>query len=282
MAERPTHLRSLNDAQYSAVTHDPSVPLQILAGPGSGKTRTLTYRIAHIIDVHGIPPSNIVAVTFTNKAANELRVRLDALIGRTASSSLILGTFHSICGRLLRKHGAAIQVPTNFSICDADESQKIINGILKNIVASSGAHASGSQKLELKDKLALELISKAKAKGLDPEQLEAKVRRDIKANVTVPKGEVSPQLMLQLLPVYSEYIEECKRHNALDFDDLLAYGVKLLKSRPDCVDCRHVFVDEFQDTNTIQFELMAQLAGRKGNVSVVGDPDQSIYGWRSA
>ncbi|KAG8764392.1 hypothetical protein FRC16_008397, partial [Serendipita sp. 398] len=88
--------------------------------------------------------------------------------------------------------------------------------------------------------------------------------------------------MLQLVPVYSQYIDECKRHNALDFDDLLAYGVKLLKARPDCVDCQHVFVDEFQDTNTVQFELMAKLAGKNGNVSIVGDPDQSIYGWRSA
>ncbi|KAG8813457.1 hypothetical protein FRC19_002409 [Serendipita sp. 401] len=282
MNERPKHLRNLSDAQYAAVTHDPNVPLQILAGPGSGKTRTLTYRIAHLIDIHGVPPSRIVAVTFTNKAASELRVRLDALIGQASSSSLILGTFHSICGRLLRKYGSAIQIPTNFSICDADESKKIINRILKDIVATSGSHASGNQKSELKDSIALELISKAKAKGLNPEELEAKVRRDIQANVTVPKGETNPHVMLQLVPVYSQYIDECKRHNALDFDDLLAYGVKLLKARPDCVDCQHVFVDEFQDTNTVQFELMAKLAGKNGNVSIVGDPDQSIYGWRSA
>lgn len=280
--ERPEHLRGLNNAQYSAVVHNPKVPLQILAGPGSGKTRTLTYRIAHLIKEHNVEPSKIVAVTFTNKAANELRVRLHALIGEKAASALVLGTFHSICGRLLRQHGHAINIQNNFSICDADESKKIINGILKDMVAASGAHATGAQRLDIKDIVAVELISKAKAKCITPEEMESTARRDLQRTTTLSKGETSPHIMLQLSPVYKEYVEECQKHNALDFDDLLMLAVKLLKKKPDCIDIEHVFVDEFQDTNTTQFELMVLFAAKHGNVSVVGDPDQSIYAWRSA
>ncbi|KIM27560.1 hypothetical protein M408DRAFT_24487 [Serendipita vermifera MAFF 305830] len=275
------HLRNLNDAQLAAVTFVPTTPLQILAGPGSGKTKTLICRIAHLISHHKIHPSRIVAVTFTNKAANELRNRLDGLIGKAEASSVVLGTFHAICARLLRQHGSEINLPRNFSICDADEVKKIINGILKDMVAAAGLHGS-NKRIEVRDSVAVEYISKAKSKGLSPDDLETKAQRDIASKESLPKGEADPQFMLQVSSIYAEYMKVCKNNNALDFDDLLTYGVKLLQTKPSCIDYEHVFVDEFQDTNTTQLQLMKHFAARHGNVSIVGDPDQSIYGWRSA
>jgi len=153
-------------------------------------------------------------------------------------------------------------------------SKRIINGILKDMVANLGLHGS-AKRIDVRDSVAVELISKAKSKGLTPEELEAKAHHDIAAKTPVPKGENDPHFMLQLCSVYAEYVKVCKRNNALDFDDLLVFGVKLLKEEPSCIDYEHVFVDEFQDTNTTQLELMIQFAARSGNVSVVGDPDQS-------
>ncbi|CAG8714707.1 6517_t:CDS:2, partial [Acaulospora colombiana] len=231
--ENQKHLHNLNEAQHSA-------------GPGSGKTRTLTCRIAHLINVHKIDPSQIVAVTFTNKAANELRVRLESLIGEAAVSSLVL-----------------------------DETKKLIAAILKEVVSTEESHSSNGKKAEIKDSFAADIISKAKSKGLTPEQLYAKAMRDQTAKRMLPKGEIDPSTALDIFPIYSRYVEECQKNNALDFDDLLTYGAKLLKAKPDCIDCRHILVDEFQDTNTTQFQLMTLFAARHGNISIVGDPDQS-------
>lgn len=246
-------------------------------------------------------------MTFTNKAANELRIRLENLIGKVDASLVTLGTltdreherrltralgtFHAICGRLLRQHGSAIKLPHNFSICDYDESsvshssmhtapsyqihsKKIINGILRDMVINLGLHGSGPR-IDVRDSVALDLISKAKSKGLSPDDLEAKANRDIASTDPLPKGEADPHFMLQVCSVYTEYVKACKKNNALDFDDLLLFGVKLLKEKPSCIDYEHVFVDEFQDTNITQLQLMTHFAARHGNVSVVGDPDQS-------
>jgi DNA helicase-2/ATP-dependent DNA helicase PcrA len=153
--------------------------------------------------------------------------------------------------------------------------KKIIATILKEIVTTEGSQSSNGKKAELKDSLAADIISKAKAKGLTPEQLYAKAVRDKTTGRTIPKGEIDPGMALDIFPIYSRYVEECEKNNALDFDDLLTYGVKLLKAKPDCIDCRHILVDEFQDTNTTQFQLMTLFAARHSNISVVGDPDQS-------
>jgi DNA helicase II / ATP-dependent DNA helicase PcrA len=153
--------------------------------------------------------------------------------------------------------------------------KKIIATILKEIVTTEGSQSSNGKKAELKDSLAADIISKAKAKGLTPEQLYAKAVRDKTTGRTTPKGEIDPGMALDIFPIYSRYVEECEKNNALDFDDLLTYGVKLLKAKPDCIDCRHILVDEFQDTNTTQFQLMTLFATRHSNISVVGDPDQS-------
>jgi DNA helicase II / ATP-dependent DNA helicase PcrA len=203
----------------------------------------------------------------------------------------VSGTFHAICGRLLRQHGSAIKLPHNFSICDSDESsvfhapvqgapsyqthsKKIINGILKDMVTTLGLHGSG-KRIDVRDSVAVDLISKAKSRGLSPEELEAKAHHDIASKDPLPKGETDPHFMLQLCDVYAQYVKVCRKNNALDFDDLLMFGVKLLKEKPSCIDYEHVFVDEFQDTNITQLQLMTHFAARNGNVSVVGDPDQS-------
>jgi DNA helicase-2/ATP-dependent DNA helicase PcrA len=151
----------------------------------------------------------------------------------------------------------------------------MIKEILKNIVDSSGAHAAQNGKFDLQENLAAELISKAKAKGLSPEDIKIKAEKDMEKREPLPKGEFSPDVWLKVSRVYAKYAAECKKNNMLDFDDLLVCGVKLLKARPTCVDCYHIFVDEFQDTNTTQFELMCLFAQIHRNVSIVGDPDQS-------
>jgi DNA helicase II / ATP-dependent DNA helicase PcrA len=158
---------------------------------------------------------------------------------------------------------------------NAIDRKKLLKAILNETVASSGAHASGGKRADLKDGLLVELISKIKAKGLSPDEFEAQTMLRAQSQQTTPKGEIELSLAQQLCPIYATYVEDCRRNNSLDFDDLLMYGVKLLGERNDCVDCQHIFVDEFQDTNSIQFRLMTLFAKMQRNISVVGDPDQS-------
>ncbi|KDQ15802.1 hypothetical protein BOTBODRAFT_31276 [Botryobasidium botryosum FD-172 SS1] len=266
------YLRSLNAAQHQAVIHDPKCPLQILAGPGSGKTRVLTCRVAHLVQHHRIAPNRLCAVTFTNKAANEMRKRLNTLIGEKKTQMLVMGTFHAICARYLRKYGAVIRVKNNFSICDADESKKIITRLLKDHVAYI---KKKDMKVEPRD--VMTAISKAKAKGLDAVALAAEAETG-----TGEKG-AGDEFKRVVAMIFKDYSAELRRTNSLDFDDLLVYGVKLFTAAPDVLrDCRHILVDEFQDTNTMQYELMLCFARGHKCISIVGDPDQSIYGWRSA
>ncbi|KAF9532506.1 P-loop containing nucleoside triphosphate hydrolase protein [Crepidotus variabilis] len=275
-------LASLNPAQHQAVTHDPKIPLQILAGPGSGKTKVLTSRIAHLILVHKVAPSSICAVTFTNKAANEMRERLNKLIGKSRTTALQMGTFHSICVRYLRMHSSVVGLEDNFTICDSDESKKLVMALMKPykdyIIENDIAITEGS---------ILSKISAAKAKGQSAAEFLKDVNEMERANRNNPR---MPNQRLEgyksferiLAEIYIAYEEVLKNNNALDFDDLLVYGVKLFGTHEQAVLwCRHVLVDEFQDTNTMQYQLMRCLGVRRC-VSIVGDPDQSIYGWRSA
>ncbi|KAF8905113.1 P-loop containing nucleoside triphosphate hydrolase protein, partial [Gymnopilus junonius] len=263
-----------------AVEHDPTIPLQILAGPGSGKTKVLTSRIARLITTHKLPPSTICAVTFTNKAANEMRDRLTKLIGKVKTTALQMGTFHSICARYLRMFSAEVNLDTNFTICDADESKKLVNTLLKPYADYMIEHD-----ITLSESNVATTVSKAKAKGQtaamfyqDIERGESLARR----YKTQPQCEEKKSVHRIIAEVYIGYEQVLKDNNALDFDDLLIYGVKLFTTHQESVLwCRHILVDEFQDTNTMQYELMRAIAIRKC-VTIVGDPDQSIYGWRSA
>ncbi|CAA7266986.1 unnamed protein product [Cyclocybe aegerita] len=273
-------LKYLNPAQLKAVQHEASIPLQILAGPGSGKTKVLTSRIAYLILVHGVPPAALCAVTFTNKAANEMRSRLCKLIGNEKTTMLKLGTFHSICARFLRMYSSAVGLIDNFTICDAEESKKLIISLMKpykdymvkhNILLTEGSAAVGISKAKAKGKTAAVVLKEAEEKDLKRRR-EYPVRReeDVKSIDRI------------LAEVYVGYEKILQDNNALDFDDLLIYGVRLCTQHQESVLwCKHILVDEFQDTNTMQYELMKAI-GIRHCLTVVGDPDQSIYGWRSA
>ncbi|KAG6813409.1 hypothetical protein H0H92_011387 [Tricholoma furcatifolium] len=273
-------LEGLNPPQLKAVQFSPDAPIQILAGPGSGKTKVLTSRIAYMILQHAIPPSSICAVTFTNKAANEMRERLRKLIGPGRTEQLKLGTFHALCARFLRTHPSLVGLDANFTICDADESRKLIGGMLKQ-----HKEYLEENKIVLTDKGAQSMISKAKTKGKTPLDIlnEAKVVRMASAGALREAGpDVYRQVQYVVGLVYKEYELTLRRNNALDFDDLLIYGDRLCAGFKHTVSwCKYVLVDEFQDTNNTQYSLMKALAIYK-RVTVVGDPDQSIYGWRSA
>ncbi|UZJ56358.1 hypothetical protein CBS101457_005678 [Exobasidium rhododendri] len=281
----PSYLASLSKAQYDAVTASPDVPLQILAGPGSGKTRVLVARVTWLILANNIRPNDLVVVTFTNKAANEMRQRLQKLIGPERTANLILGTFHATCARYLRRNAKAVDLQNNFSICDADESKKVLKTILKNKKDALEAMGLPSN---LKVEQVMSEISRAKAKDMGPEQYMAFIKKISAARSdTNRSGRVESTIVRRAAAeIYFDYQAYLKSNNAVDFDDLLVYGVRLFRDSPDVIsNAKHVLVDEFQDTNAIQYQLMSELAGPNGSrhsVSVVGDPDQSIYGWRSA
>ena len=245
-------LFDLNDAQRAAVTTTEG-PLLILAGAGTGKTRVITARVAYLI-AQGIDPAEIVAVTFTNKAANEMRERLAGMIPRKQAAAVAMSTFHSLCLRILRSGIERLGYKSNFSIYD--EGDQI--GLVKKIIAATAAR---DEKLD--HNLARGAISKAKNAG-------------------------QPLPVETLLHAVGErYDLELKRSNAVDFDDLLLLTVRLLREHKDLKQrwqqrYRYLMVDEFQDTNRLQMELIGLLAGKHRNVAVVGDDDQSIYGWRGA
>jgi len=254
-------LAELNPAQREAVEAIGG-PVLILAGPGSGKTRVITHRVAYLIRVCGISPRRIMAVTFTNKAAREMAERLHQLIGHSARD-LTLGTFHAICARILRRDGTAIGVDPRFVIYDEEDQISLIKRSLQEV-------------------------------GLDPKQYAP---RAIASAITSAKSRLlTPDDYLQrsrsyfdevVGRVYEHYQQLLAESNALDFDDLLMKAVQLFRSSPDILSryqerYLHVQVDEFQDTNLVQYELIKQLGGKYRNICVVGDPDQSIYAWRFA
>lgn len=253
-------LDHLNDAQRAAVTY-PHGPLLVIAGPGSGKTRVITHRIAWLIE-QGIPPWRILAVTFTNRASREMRSRLEALIGQDDSDKTWLGTFHRICVRMLRSHGDAIGVPRNFVIFDSDDQMQVVRSALKELQIDPKQYAP---------RAVLSRISRAKSEG------------DSLDDFATSSSSYFDEIAVR---VWERYAAAMGEATALDFDDLLLKTLdlfeqdqvrQLYEERFD-----HVLIDEFQDTSTVQYQLARAWSAGSGNLTVVGDPDQSIYSWRSA
>jgi DNA helicase II / ATP-dependent DNA helicase PcrA len=261
VAEAADWTRGLNPAQREAVEHVEG-PLLVLAGAGSGKTRVLTTRIASLIDRHGVPPDRILAVTFTNKAAGEMKQRVGRLLGRDPAG-LWIGTFHSLSARLLRREAELLGFTRQFTIYDQDDSLSLVKRLMEQ--------RGHSTKL-FPPRAVAALISHAKNRMLDPAALEANAPFDRLSQVAADVyGAVGPAL---------------KAANAMDFDDLLLHPLTLFDLHPARLEAyRHKFVfllvDEFQDTNKAQYLLVRRL-GAQGNVCAVGDDDQSIYGWRGA
>ena len=253
---------TLNKEQREAVYHTEG-PLLILAGAGSGKTRVLTHRIAYLIDEKGINPWNILAITFTNKAAGEMRERVDQIVG-FGSESIWVSTFHSTCVRRLRRHIDLLGYDTNFTIYDADDQKTLMKDVCKYLQIDTKVY---------KERNLLAAISSAKDKLITPEEYELNAA-----------GDFGKQ---KIAKVYKEYEKQLRANNALDFDDLLVKTVQLFQTQPDVLDYyqerfRYIMVDEYQDTNTVQFELIRILAKKYRNLCVVGDDDQSIYKFRGA
>ncbi len=254
-------LDPLNDAQREAVLATRG-PLLIIAGPGSGKTRVIAHRIAYLIDREGVPPYRILAVTFTNKAAREMRERVEGLLGE-AARDVVLGTFHALCARFLRVDGGRVGLHRGFAIYDEDDQQALMRRALNHL---------GLDPRQFHPRAVLSVISRAKSELASPAAFKQSVRSYFE--------EVSARL-------YERYQDLLAENNAVDFDDLIMKTVELLREHPDVREkyqqrFLHVLIDEFQDTNVAQYVLARQLAGGHGNICVVGDPDQSIYSWRSA
>ena len=252
--------KDLNDKQQEAVLATEG-PLLILAGAGSGKTSTMTHRIAHLVE-EGVDPYNILAVTFTNKAANEMRTRVEDLIGD--SQGMWIMTFHAMCLRILHVHAEEAGYKDNFVIYDTQDQKTLVKNILKD---------KGITEKEYPPQYVLAIISDCKEKEIDPETYKAE------------SGSTEKNKIIYM--VYRDYEDQLKSNNAMDFDDLLLNTVRLFKKSPDVLEkyrrrFRYVMVDEYQDTNHIQYELVSMLAGGHHNICVVGDDDQCIYEWRGA
>ncbi len=253
---------TLNKEQKEGVLNTDG-PLLILAGAGSGKTRCLTHRIAYMIDEMGVKPWNILAITFTNKAAGEMRERVDRLVGFGADQVWV-STFHSMCVRILRRHIDLLGFDTDFTIYDTDDQKTVIKGICKRLNIDTKMY---------KERALMSTISSLKDDLIGVREYEIEAASDYGKAVYAK--------------VYREYQETLQKNNALDFDDLIVKTVELFKSRSEVLDYyqerfRYIMVDEYQDTNTAQFELVRLLADKYRNLCVVGDDDQSIYKFRGA
>ena len=253
---------TLNDKQREAVLQTEG-PVLILAGAGSGKTRVLTHRIAYLIEEKKVNPWNILAITFTNKAAGEMRERVDRLVG-FGSDSIWVSTFHSTCVRILRRHIDRLGYSTNFAIYDGDDQKTLMKDVCRRLDVDTKVY---------KERALLAAISSAKDELITPEQYALDAG-----------GDYSRQ---KIAAVYGEYQRQLKGNNALDFDDLLMKTVELFQNCPEVLEYyqerfRYIMVDEYQDTNTAQFKLVSLLAAKYRNLCVVGDDDQSIYRFRGA
>ena len=253
---------TLNPEQKEAVLQTEG-PVLILAGAGSGKTRVLTHRIAYLIDEKGVNPWNIMAITFTNKAAGEMRERVDKIVG-FGSESIWVSTFHSSCVRILRRYIDRLGYENNFTIYDTDDQKSLMKEVCKKLNIDTKIY---------KERAILGAISSAKDNLVGPEEYEKSVMDDYGRK--------------KIAMAYTEYQKELKKNNALDFDDLIVKTVELFQSCPDVLDSyqerfKYIMVDEYQDTNTAQFKFVSLLAGKYQNLCVVGDDDQSIYKFRGA
>ncbi len=253
---------TLNPMQKEAVLHTEG-PLLILAGAGSGKTRVLTHRIAYLIEEKEVNPWNILAITFTNKAAGEMRERVDSLVGFGAES-IWVSTFHSTCVRILRRYIEHLGYTTSFSIYDSDDQKTLMKQVFKTLDIDTKQY---------KERSVLGIISSAKDKLISSEEFLLNAGQDFRQKKV---GEI-----------YREYQNQLKKNNALDFDDLIVKTVELFQNDSQILDYyqerfRYIMVDEYQDTNTAQFKLISLLASKYGNLCVVGDDDQSIYRFRGA
>jgi DNA helicase-2/ATP-dependent DNA helicase PcrA len=255
-------LEGLNNKQYEAVTNCEG-PSLIIAGAGSGKTKVLTHKIAYLISEKAVKPWNILAITFTNKAANEMKNRIEKLIGEM-SKDMWMGTFHSVCVRILRRNIDKIGFDSSFIIFDTDDQKSLMKLCLKE--------------LNIDDKLFTERgvlaeISNAKNEMLDPSSYKVKVN-----------GEYRKE---KIAEIYELYQLKLKQNNCLDFDDIINYIIRILMENPDVLNYyqekfKYILVDEYQDTNKAQFTLVTMLSSRHGNITVVGDNDQGIYSFRGA
>ena len=253
---------TLNKQQKDAVFHFEG-PLLILAGAGSGKTRVITNRIAYLIEEMGVKPWNILAITFTNKAAGEMRNRVDEIVDYGADQVWV-STFHSTCVRILRRHIDRLGYDTNFTIYDSDDQKTVIKDVCKRLQLDTKMY---------KERTILGAISKAKDELITPEEFTLNAMGDYRQQ--------------KIAEAYTEYQFALKKNNALDFDDLIVKTIELFQNCPEVLEnyqdrFRYIMVDEYQDTNTAQFELVRLLAQKYRNLCVVGDDDQSIYKFRGA
>ena len=256
------YLNNLNKAQKEAVLYLDG-PLLIVAGAGSGKTKVLTSRIAHIVNEKKAFPNQILSVTFTNKAAKEMQNRVSSILKTEAIGLSWLGTFHSICAKLLRKHATAAGLNSNFTIIDTDDQVRLIKNICK---------AENIDIKQLAPKYTLSIIDRWKNKGFYPD------------DVLINKKDIYEKTVLPLYKIYQKKLLDL---NACDFGDLILHCVKILEKNSDIREIysnnfKYILVDEYQDTNFIQSKWLNILANKHKNICCVGDDDQSIYSWRGA
>ena len=255
-------LKELNDKQYEAVVKTEG-PCLVIAGAGSGKTKVLTYKIAYLMSEKNVLPWNIIAITFTNKAANEMKERIVGLVG-DAAKDLWMGTFHSICVRILRKFIDRIGFDSSFIIFDTSDQKTLVKQCMKELQIDDKTFS---------DRGILSEISNAKNEMLEPEQYSMRVGNDFRKS--------------KIATVYELYQKKLRENNAIDFDDIINYTIKILMENPDVLEYyankfKYVLVDEYQDTNKSQFTLITLFASVHGNITVVGDNDQSVYSFRGA
>ncbi|MEP7167100.1 MAG: UvrD-helicase domain-containing protein [Candidatus Woesebacteria bacterium] len=253
-------LSNLNEQQREAVEHPLGVPAMVIAGAGSGKTKVLVTRAAHLLTTHQVLPSQILLVTFTNKAAAEMLDRLERITGTRLTFS---GTFHRFCARVLRTHGHLIGLSPNFAIYDEDDQQSLMTELIKEI---------GYSIKEIKPRVALSMISEAKNSLITPQEYKETARGKYQ------------EIVARLYPLYQRALQ---KNDAVDFDDLLVHVVTLLRNFPEIrtfyqETFQHILIDEYQDTNTSQLELTKLLLNENTNLFVVGDFSQAIYSWRGA
>src|SRR5690606_38471987 len=261
------YLNELNDKQRAAVEHIDG-PLMIVAGAGSGKTKVLTTRIAHLMR-KGVDPFNILALTFTNKAAAEMKERIERILGNSEARNLYIGTFHSVFAKILRVEAPKIGYPSNFTIYDADDAKSLVKSIISEAKLDDKIY---------KPNLVYNRISAAKNSLIGPKQYlqePAILQEDARANRPF------------VGQIYAQYASRCFKNGAMDFDDLLFKMYELLRTQPEVLSkyqhrFKYILIDEYQDTNTAQYKIVKMLAAVHENICVVGDDAQSIYSFRGA